>query len=130
LAEMADDETGVTVADVVPEAPEDAVPATVGAPGAEMPTETGVQAPVMSKKGLIAGVAEMTGLRKRDARAAIEAALELINRTLAASGEISAMPLGKIRVVRRKEGPNGTIFICRAKLGELAPDTPLAPEDE
>ncbi|MCG7492007.1 HU family DNA-binding protein [Thalassobius sp. Cn5-15] len=84
-----------------------ATPATAAAdaPEAVVVTET---KPVssqeeMKKPELIDMIVEKTGVKKRDVKPAIEAALDILGEALAEGRELNLQPFGKVRINRLKE---------------------------
>lgn len=57
----------------------------------------------LKKPELIEMVVEKTGVKKRDAKPAIEAALQILGEALAEGRELNLQPFGKVRVNRMKE---------------------------
>jgi DNA-binding protein HU-alpha len=58
----------------------------------------------LRKKELIDLVVERSGVKKRDAKPAIEAALAILGEAIGAGRELNLQPLGKLKVTRIKEG--------------------------
>ncbi len=83
----------------------------------------------MKKKELIELAVERSGVKKRDAKPAIEAALAILGEALGEGREINMRPLGKIKVNRMKKGVNGQVINARIRQpeegGKSDPD-PLA----
>ncbi|MEP5762883.1 MAG: HU family DNA-binding protein [Litoreibacter sp.] len=77
----------------------------------------------VSKKELIERVAERMGAKKSDARLSLDTVLSVLGDALAEGANISAAPLGKIKVTRSKETANGTMVVCRVKLKQNKTDT-------
>jgi nucleoid DNA-binding protein len=69
---------------------------------------------ILKKKDLIDRAAEASGVRKADARGAIDAALALIGTALEAGDEVVLPPLGKLRAVMEKT--NGKVRIMTLRL--------------
>ena len=65
------------------------------------------KAPQMKKAEFLEAVVERSQVKKRDAKPAVEAALELIAETLLAGGDLNLQPMGKIKVVKEKELADG-----------------------
>ncbi|WP_299927323.1 HU family DNA-binding protein [uncultured Pelagimonas sp.] len=83
----------------------------------------------MKKKELIELAVERSGVKKRDAKPAIEAALAILGEALAEGREINMRPLGKIKVNRMKKGVNGQVINARIRQpeeGNKADPDPLA----
>lgn len=82
----------------------------------------------ISKSDLVDRLMAQTAMKKGDARRALEATLSVLRDAISEGGEITAAPLGKIKVARQKDTNNGTLAVCRIKL-KPAPSTadlPLA----
>ena len=77
--------------------------------------EASAASDVLRKKDLFDQVVTRTALKKRDVKPAVEAALALIADSLQAGKEVNLPPLGKIRVVKTKEG-NGGATVATLKL--------------
>ncbi len=62
----------------------------------------------MTKKELIAAVSEKTGLKKKDAEAAVAAVLSTVTETLAAGNKVQLIGFGTFEVKKRaaREGRN------------------------
>ncbi len=72
----------------------------------------------MKKKELIELAVERSGVKKRDAKPAIEAALAILGEALAEGREVNMRPLGKIKVNRMKKGVNGQVINARIRQPE------------
>ncbi|MGH1413344.1 MAG: HU family DNA-binding protein [Pelagimonas sp.] len=72
----------------------------------------------LKKKELIELAVERSGIKKRDAKPAIEAALAILGEALAEAREINMRPMGKIKVNRIKKGVNGQVIIARIRQPE------------
>jgi len=96
----------------------------------ELATEADDTPSMMKKVELIDAVVERTGVKKRDAKPAIEAALEILGETLAEGRGLSLPPMGKIKFVNSKDLENGA-QVLTLKLRRSAPLTDVdATEDE
>ncbi|MFW2589484.1 HU family DNA-binding protein [Sagittula sp. SSi028] len=85
--------------------------------------------PEMKKKELVDLAVERSGIKKRDAKPAIEAALAVLGEALAEGRELNLVPLGKLKVTRMKKGGNGQIINARVRQpegSENSLDDPLA----
>lgn len=85
-----------------------------------------VSAPELKKAELVDAVVERTGVKKRDAKPAVEAALALMGEALAEGRDLNLRTLGKIKVKRKKELSNGAVLVARIrqpKIEEKAADT-------
>ncbi len=74
-----------------------------------------VTAPDMSKKELIEKVVERSGVKKREAKPAIEAALAILGEAIAESRALNLPPFGKLRINRAEEKANGRITVCKLR---------------
>lgn len=85
----------------------------------------------LSKQELLERITTESGMKKGEARAALDAVLTALRGALAEGLDISAAPLGRIRLVRKKDTPNGELAVLRVKLKDpaklakqaVAPDT-------
>lgn len=89
-----------------------------------------VLGPVMRKKELIDTVVTRSGIKKKDAKPVVEAALAVLGEALAEGRELILPPLGKVIVRKEKELPRGKMMIV--KLRQSTPPTPqeIAAENE
>ncbi len=69
----------------------------------------------LRKKDLIETVAERSGVKRRDAKAALEAALELLGEAIAEGRSINLPGFGKLKVTRTKQLTNGKVFMTRIR---------------
>ena len=74
-------------------------------------TDDVVAAPVLKKPQLFNEVVARTGLKKRDVKPAVEAALAVIGEALARGEELVLPPMGKTRIVKSKELGNGAALL-------------------
>ena len=88
---------------------------------------------VTRKKDFIDRVVERSGLKKKDVKPAVEAALAQLAEELTEGNELVVPPLGKIKINRVKDTPNGKVLITRIRLAaptitidEDSVDSPLA----
>ncbi|WP_281857582.1 HU family DNA-binding protein [Litoreibacter halocynthiae] len=84
-------------------------------------------APEMTKKEMVGLMVSQSGMKKGDARRALEATMEALATALRAGNNLSLAPLGKIKIARTKDTPNGKMVVLRAKLKEPASETPKDP---
>ncbi|KCV83256.1 DNA-binding protein HU [Actibacterium atlanticum] len=107
--------------------PETAVDDTVATPDFEMDEEPTV---FLRKKDLVDRAVERSGLKKRDVKPAIEAALAVLGESIEAGEGLNLPPFGKVKVVKRKELDRGSVLIARIRRSEQAEktdhDMPLA----
>ncbi len=71
--------------------------------------------PEMKKRELIDLVVARSGVKKKDAKPAIEAALAILGATIAEGRELNLQPLGKLRINRTEDKGNGRIIICKLR---------------
>ncbi|MBR9765434.1 MAG: HU family DNA-binding protein [Rhodobacteraceae bacterium] len=125
-------------------------PRPAGALTAEQPGKTDSgdgEAPQaeLKKKELIERVVERSGVKKKDAKPVVEAMLTVLGEALGEGRELSLQPLGKLRVTRAKDLPNGKLMVTRirqsgpaleeleqaaATEGEFSAKEPLAEDGE
>lgn len=79
-----------------------------------------VAPPELRKRELIALAVQRSGMRKRDVKPAIEAALAVMGEALASGRELNLVPLGKVKVTRLKKGGRGLVVHTRVR----QPDDP------
>ncbi|MFW2541774.1 HU family DNA-binding protein [Primorskyibacter sp. 2E107] len=87
----------------------------------------------LRKAELIDLVVERSGVRKRDAKPAVEAALAILGQALAEGRPLALQPLGKVRHLTVKERPNARVINLRLrqpKQGEISSQDPLDPSGE
>lgn len=104
-----------------------AVASTAPAPEPKVVTELKpeVSAPAMRKKALIEEVTRRSGVKRRDAKAAIEATLETLGEAIGAGRELNLPGFGKLKVTRSKAMSNGDVFTARIrqpKAGDKGPE--------
>lgn len=80
------------------------VPATAAAPNE------------LNKKALVERFMTESGMKKGEARKAVDAMLTVLHGAIGEGMDIAAAPLGKIKIVRKKETPNGELAVLRVKL--------------
>lgn len=69
------------------------------------------------KKGeILDRLVARTGMKKGDARSALDAVLGVLGEALDEGADMSLAPLGKIKIARTKDTPNGKMVVCRVKL--------------
>jgi DNA-binding protein HU-alpha len=82
----------------------------------------------LRKKELIDLVVERSGVKKRDAKPAIEAALAILGEAIGDGRELNLQPLGKLKVTRIKEGEGIKVVNTRlrqsTRQSSETPDTP------
>lgn len=70
----------------------------------------------LTKKALVERFMEETGMKKGEARKAVDAMLVVLHGAIHEGRDMAVAPLGKIKVVRKKETPNGELAVLRVKL--------------
>jgi nucleoid DNA-binding protein len=89
-----------------------------------------IDAPIVLKKPqLLNEVVARTGLKKRDVKPAVEAALAVIGEALARGEELILPPMGKTRIIKSKELNNGAALLT-IKFRTVNVDTTVRPADE
>lgn len=81
----------------------------------------------MKKPELVDMVVERTGLKKKDVKPAIEAALAILGETISRGRELNMQPLGKLRINRTQEKSNGRIIVCKLRQPKESGATPTEP---
>lgn len=74
--------------------------------------------PELRKKELINQAVKLSGIKKRDAKPAIEAALAVLGKALSEGRELNLQPFGKLKVAHRKKGINGQVIKARIRQPE------------
>ncbi|MFA3915835.1 HU family DNA-binding protein [Ruegeria hyattellae] len=92
-------------------------PADTAAPEPKVVTVSSpvVNAPELRKKELIEQVVARSGIKKKDAKPAIEALLAILGETVAEGRELNLQPFGKLKINRSEEKANGRVVICRLR---------------
>jgi DNA-binding protein HU-alpha len=85
---------------------------------------------VMRKRDLIDRVVEQSGVKKKDAKPAIEAALAILGEALSNEEQLNLPPLGKIMVNRKKELDNGEVLVVKLRRSKQAVEAANAPLEE
>ena len=71
---------------------------------------------ILKKKDFMTRATERSGIKKADAKAAIDATLSVLAEALAKGEEIILPPLGKLKVAREKAHPKGRILMLRLQM--------------
>lgn len=71
--------------------------------------------PDLRKKELIDMVVAQSGVKKKDAKPAVEAMLAILGDALASGRELNLQPFGKLRINRAEDRSNGRIIICKLR---------------
>ncbi|MFZ5963851.1 HU family DNA-binding protein [Thalassococcus sp. BH17M4-6] len=74
-----------------------------------------VTAPDLKKRDLINAVVARSGVKKRDAKPAIEAALAILGSALSEGRDLNLPPLGKVKVQRQKKIAQGQVVTIRLR---------------
>lgn len=118
-----------------PEAVPETTPATAPAAIPEATPEpagtpplVAVAVPQLRKRELVERVAGLSGVKKKDVKAVVEATLAVLGDALAAGEELNLPPLGKARINRQKDGARGRMMVIRLRrnTGEESAQDPLA----
>jgi nucleoid DNA-binding protein len=87
----------------------------VGNTGTDVPVAA--KAVTLRKKELIERVAAVSGVKKQDTRAIIDAVLAVLGDALAAGETLALPPLGKARVNRHKDVDGGEMLTVKLRRG-------------
>ena len=86
-----------------------------------------VSGPMMRKKELIDLVVERSGIKKKDAKPVVEATLAVLGEAISDSRELNLKPMGKLKVRRVKQMPNGRVMVTKIRQSEPVAQTPSTP---
>lgn len=89
-----------------------------------------VLGPLMRKKELIERVVARSGIKKKDAKPVVEAMLAELGEALAENRELALPPLGKLRVKRERNLPNGRMMVVKMRQSSGGSDTPETEDAE
>ena len=78
------------------------------------------EAPQLKKRELVDAVVRRTGLKKRHAKPAVEAALAILGETLAEGRELNLQPLGKVLLNRTQESDTTRVMVTRIRQSKAA----------
>ena len=81
-----------------------------------------VAAPDLKKKELIDLVVERADIKKKYAKPAVEAVLEILGQAIAEGRELNLQPLGKLRINRAEEKANGRVIVCKLRQSLSSPE--------
>ncbi len=70
----------------------------------------------LSKKELLNRIAAECDMKRSDVRMALDATMKVLRQAILEGEDIAAAPLGKIKIARTKDTPNGKLAILRVKL--------------
>ena len=79
------------------------------------PQEAGEE---IKKKELIDLVVERSGLKKKDAKPAVEAVIDVLGELIAEGRDLNLPPLGKIKHQRTRDTPNARIIMLKVRQGK------------
>ena len=82
-----------------------------------------VDRPELTKKEMVDRMVAQSGMKKGDARRALEATMAAMADALREGNDLSLAPLGKLKIARTKDTPNGKMVVLRVKLKEPVPAT-------
>ena len=89
---------------------------------------------VLTKKDIVARAVEISGVKKKDARPSVEAALQVVLAALAEGNEVNVPTYGKIRVVKEKAIKGGKMITAKIRVNDgsasIPADAPLAETEE
>ena len=71
--------------------------------------------PELKKRELVDLVVDRAGIKKKDAKPAIEAALAILGEAIASGRELNLQPLGKLRINRVEDKDNGRVIVCKLR---------------
>lgn len=74
-----------------------------------------VAPPELKKKELVDRVVARSGVKKKDAKPAVEAALAVLGEALANGEELNLQPFGKLKINREKVAGNHRIIVCKLR---------------
>jgi len=74
----------------------------------------------LKKKELVDRVAQASGLKKPQAKAAIEAMLDVLGETIAKGEAMNLEPLGKVKVQNQKDAGAAVVYACRVRRKKAA----------
>lgn len=97
------------------------------APVEAVEADTGTE---LKKKELVELVVERSGLKKKEAKPAVEAMLAILGEALAGGREINLQPLGKLKITRVKELGNGKVMTTRIRQSDQAAEGASGAENE
>ena len=84
-------------------------------------------APEVTKKEMVDRMVAQSGMKKGDARRALEATMAAMSDALREGNNLSLAPLGKMKISRTKDTPNGKLVVLRIKLKDPVPAMPNSP---
>lgn len=83
----------------------------------------------LRKRELIDKVVKRSGIKKKDAKPVIEAMLAELGEVLAEGRDLALPPLGRVKVNRKKDLPNGQVLIVKVRQTKPLTVVGLEPAD-
>ncbi|MCH2078523.1 MAG: HU family DNA-binding protein [Rhodobacteraceae bacterium] len=108
-------------------APAKTAPATAASKGVTTPAKPVSITRELKKKELIDRVAVASGLKKPQARAAIEATLAILGEALEKGEAMNLEPLGKVKVQKEKDAGAAKVYSCRVRRKKASAEPAKAP---
>lgn len=81
----------------------------------------------LKKKEFVDLVVERSGMKKKDVKPAVEAALAVLGDAIANGRELNLQPFGKLRINRAEEKANGRVTVCKIRQSQPKPEAPKDP---
>lgn len=88
-----------------------------------------VSGPELKKKELVDLVIEKSGVKKKFAKPAVEAALAVLGEALGAGREVNIQPMGKIKINRAKEISSGRVIVAKIRQSTQAMEAAAENDD-
>lgn len=105
----------------IPKPPADSVAAKAARPKRKARNEgapdAAPKAPDLKKADLVDMVVEKSGLKKKDVKPAVDAILGALGDAIAAGRTMNLPPLGRLRVTRSEDKPNGSMSVLKLRRG-------------
>lgn len=89
-----------------------------------------VNGPALTRKALMDQVVARSGIKKKYAKPAIEAALAVLGQALADGREIKLPPLGRGKVTRTQDKANGNVIVLRLRQSSGTDDSANDSDDD
>lgn len=83
----------------------------------------------LRKKELFDLVTARSGMKKKDVKPVVEAMLAVLGEALKEHREMHLKPLGKVKIQRAKDLPNGQAIIIKVRQNNTNPDPVSSPEE-
>ncbi|WP_299288069.1 HU family DNA-binding protein [uncultured Tateyamaria sp.] len=87
-----------------------------------------VSGPKMRKPELVDAVVAKTGMKKKDVKPIIEAALAVLGSALQSGRELNLEPMGKIKINREKKLPEGKVMHAKIRQPKDLPSETANPD--